>query len=262
MERQNELSFSAVISAAGRAPDGLARLMGTSEKCAALLDGEPICRAAINASLGAGAVQVAIACGPETRAAIGTLPANCIFAEPGAGPVESASNGYLALVDPQSVLLLPGDLPFVGADHVAHFIKQCPIGSGLWVAAGICGEPEVRARFPDMPGMKYLRLSGDRYAGGGIFAASPQGFANTVSLAARISKSRKSKAAMALRFGIGNMLRLLFGKVTLERAEELASELFGCNARIVTGCAPELIADVDTIEDWKFAESLNGRQIC
>ncbi len=261
MEHQNELAFSAVISAAGQASDDLALRIGTAEKCAARLRDEPICSASLGAALGAGASEVAVVCGSELRAALGPLPERCVFAEPGAGPVESAQNGCRALSDFELMVFLPGDLPFVEAGHVAGFVSRCPKNAGPWVAAGVCDKADVTARFAEIPGMKYTTLSRKKYAGGGIFAASPEGFVKAVGLATRFAQNRKSQFRMAWQFGIPNMLKLLAGRMSIDGAESAASKLFGCEARIITGCAPELIADVDTVEDWEFAKSFHRSQV-
>jgi CTP:molybdopterin cytidylyltransferase MocA len=262
MEHQDELgTFSAVITAAGQASNDLALRMGVGEKCAAHLAGEPICRAAIEAVLGAGASTVAVVCGPETRKALGILPERCIYAEPGGGPVESAQNGYRMIAGSPTTVFLPGDLPFVRADHVVNFVQRCPLGSKHWVAAAVCSALEVSTQFPGIPGMKYSKLSGTKYAAGGIFAASQEGFETAVELAARFSRDRKSMLRMSWQFGFVNMLKFLAGAMSLGAAEQAATRLFGCEARIVTGCAPEFIADVDTIEDWEFTKSIHRSQV-
>jgi len=261
MEYQDELKpFSAVITAAGQASNDLALRLGSYEKCAAKLGDKPICLASVQAALMAGASGLAVVCGPETRRALGPLPDRCIFAEPGEGPVESALNGRQALVAENTIVFLAGDLPFIEPDHVAGFVERCPTGQ-IWVAAGVCSDSDVVGRFPDIPGMKYSKLSGTKYAGGGIFAASQPGFEKVADLASKFSRDRKSQFRMACQFGIFNMLRFLTGTMPLNAAEVAATRLFGCESRIVTGCAPELIADVDTVDDWEFTLSVHGRQI-
>lgn len=257
MEHQNELGrFSAVISAAGQASEDLARRIGTVEKCAARLAGRPIVAAAVEAVLAAGASQVAVVCGEETRAALGDQY-GCLFAAPGTSPVRSAVNGVRELPEKGTLVFIPGDLPFIKPKHIAEFVEGCPKSQEPWVAAGVCSEPDIAARFPGIPGMKYSKLSGKRIAGGGIFAASPAGFEIAAELANDFSRDRKSALRMAWQFGVVSMLRFLIERISVKDAERAGSRLFGCAAHIIESCAPELIADIDEPADWDYALSID-----
>ncbi|MDQ2985677.1 MAG: nucleotidyltransferase family protein [Armatimonadota bacterium] len=256
MEHQDSIGpFSAIISAAGQAGEDLARVLGVDEKCAAMVGEQPLALAATIAALSAGASQVAIVCGPKTRAMLTPLPTRCVFAEPGTNPVESARAGARSLNPTGTILFLPGDLPFVGAEHVSEFLSELQkrIPDRPWVAAGISSRVDIERRFPNAPGMGYMKLDGVQYAGGGIFAASPEGFERTLSILSKIAGNRKSQMRMALRFGPMNVIRYFTGRMTTAGAEHAGQRLFGCDSFVIPNCAPETTIDVDNAEDWTFA---------
>lgn len=250
--------FSVVISAGGRAEQGLALALGVTEKCAALFAGEPMVAAPVRAALDAGAKQVVVVCGEETRNALGHIAEDVLFAQPGANPVDSAKRGAALVTGDCALVFLAGDLPLVQAAHLEDFTRRCPSESGAWVAAGVCDRDAIAGTLPGIPGLKYSRLSGRQYAGGGIFSASPAGFQAAVGLAETLSHGRKSQFTMARRFGLLNMARLFLGVLSMKSAEVAAAKVFGCAARIVPDCAPQLIADVDTVADWDFIQSFYG----
>jgi hypothetical protein len=149
-------------------------------------------------------------------------------------------------------LFLPGDLPLIRADHVLDFVHRLPASAAPWIAAGITSDKEVDSVFGTVPGIRYMKLNGMNFAGGGLFATSASGFEIALRLLSDFSGDRKSQFGMAKRFGLVNVLSYFFGIMTLQRAERAGSRLFGCEAHILTQCAPESIMDVDTAEDWEF----------
>lgn len=236
----------------------MARVLGVDEKCAAMLGDKPLVRSAVEAALGAGASQIAIVCGPKTRAALTELPAHCVFAEPGSNPVESARSGAAALRPSGTVLFLPGDLPFVEAAHVSRFLAavQARFTDRPWVAAGMSSRSDIERRFPNAPGMGYMKLDGVQHAGGGVFAASPEGFHRTLSILSGLAGDRKSQMRMAFRFGLPNVMRYFSGRMTAAAAEAAGERLFRCDSFVIANCAPETVIDVDTTDDWAFAKGM------
>jgi hypothetical protein len=227
-------------------------LLGTAEKCAALWQGKPLAAHVADAALHAGAERIAVVCGTETRSAIGETDARISFAESGPNPVESASNGVQVLGNAERIVFLPGDLPLLRGEHIRDFVDRFPTGAQPWVSAGIAAEPDIRARFPNLAGLRTMTLSRQKYCGGGLFAASSAGFKLAHSLASSMSGHRKSQLKMAVRFGPVRLFRYFIGAMSVNEAEVAAAKLFGCAAHIAVGCAPESIMDVDEPDDWSY----------
>lgn len=244
-------TFCAILTAAGQAGEGLAPLLGTNEKCAALFRGKPLAAIGLEAAAGANASEVVAVAGPEVRQ---LLDIPC--AERGANPVDSAKNGVALLQSDAPIVFLPADLPLIQPAHIRRFVGSLPKNGGEWVAAGLVSEAELRRDYPGAPGVSSFRLSGERYVGGGLFACSRPAFDRLSPILSQLADSRKSQFGMARRFGFGGMLRLFLGRLSIKEAEAAGERAFGCLTRVVPGFAPETVLDVDTPEDWRYLTSL------
>ena len=229
-------------------------MLSVQEKCAALFAGRPLVAAALNAALGAGAQSVAVVAGPEVRGSLGGLPDHCVFAEPGSNPVDSAKNGAAALGEAARIAFIPGDTPLIRADHLRDFMAQTP-DQGTWLATGITSRESIERSFGHVPGVRYVKLSGGQYVGGGLFAASQEGFHSALDLLTSLADNRKSQLGMARKFGFLDAIRYFTGRLSIEGAERAGSRVFGCEGRIIPGCAPETIMDVDNVEDWNYLKN-------
>jgi hypothetical protein len=249
MEHSNAVRpFSAIISAGGQAGEDLASLLGVREKCAAVYNGKALARFAVEAAVGAGATEVVLVCGDEVRVAVDDAP--CKFAPPGKNPVDSARNGLSELDSRGDIVFIPGDLPLIQSQHVLDFVAAIPPWPGEWLATGVCTRDSLEDLFGEVRGVGYLKVDGREYAAASLSAASRPGFESALALLTDIADDRKSQLRMALRFGLFDIARLYFGRMTTERAELAAKRLFGCPCKLITECAPELVMDVDTPEDW------------
>jgi CTP:molybdopterin cytidylyltransferase MocA len=256
MEHPNAVRpFSAIISAGGQAGEDLASLLGVSEKCAASFEGKPLAGWAVEAAFGAGAAEVVVVCGNEVRKALSGSP--CLLAEPGKNPVESAKNGLSQLSHARDIVFIPGDLPLIRAEHVLQFLQGVPANEGRWLAIALASREAVEARFGRTAAVGYLKLDGARFAAAGLSAASKEGFIAAVQTLSELSEDRKSQVKMAMRFGVGDILRFFLGRMTTERAEFAGRRIFGCTCSIVKGCAAELVMDVDTPDDWRALNPVN-----
>lgn len=254
MEHPNAVRrFSAIVSAGGQAGEDLASLLGVREKCAALFDGKALAAWAMEAALGAGAEEVVVVCGEEVREAL--AGARCLFATPGANPVESARNGLSQISGDHDIVFIPGDIPLIRAEHVVDFVRTLPSIEGKWLAIALASEEAINTRFGNTDAVGYLKLDGERQAAAGLSAANKDGFVSAIETLSKLAEDRKSQIKMALRFGAGDILRFFLGKMTTERAELAGKRIFGCRCAVVKGCAAELVMDVDTPEDWRALTS-------
>ncbi|MEV4570596.1 NTP transferase domain-containing protein [Nonomuraea sp. NPDC049419] len=114
-----DAGFDAVILAGGRA-----RRLGGADKPALTVGGRPLVEHVIAAVSGAGAIVVA---GPERRPVPGVVYVR--EEPPGSGPVPALA-AALPHVTSGWVMVLAGDLPFMGAGHVAALLRAAREAGG------------------------------------------------------------------------------------------------------------------------------------
>jgi GTP:adenosylcobinamide-phosphate guanylyltransferase len=236
----------AVITAGGRVTGEFASAIGTPVKALASIGGISLLERAIEAARDAGAQCVAVVGGDEVRNSGAEI--DRFIPE---GPT-GAQNVHLALsaFGDEPVLYLTSDLPFLGGEYVRDFLARVPHAClGMPLAAAELYE----RRFPGSPEHATV-IGGERIANGSVFFI-PAGAGSSIdTIAQKLFNARKDLIGMAVMLGPALLLKFALKRLTIADIERKAAALLGFSAFAVRDCAPELCFDVDTLEDFRYAQ--------
>ena len=164
----------------------------------------------------------------------------------------------LAHADPaRPALVCPSDLPMLTPKHVAEFLRCCRPDAKA--AVGLVRAGDYHAMFPDAPASQFVHLAD---AGpvtlGGLFLVHPGMIARQSVLLESIFGARKSQWRMAGLLGP----RLLWGwamhRLTLPMITTRAEKLLGGPVQVIPEVSPALAHDIDTLDDYTYANLRSG----
>ncbi len=250
-----------VITAGGRISGELAAAAGTTIKALVPMGGrlliERVLDALRSSERTSGKIRIV---GPEAEmtAALSVSAADdfatgtvSVMEEGRTGP-ENMLRGLSDLVDAGDrwALLCTCDLPFLTSEALCWLLDNAPEDADIIFP--IITKQEYEAAFPGSPGT-YVGIEGSQYTGGSVFLVRPSAITRNLPLIERVFEARKGVLSLARLGGLGLCWRLLLGVLTVEYVEARASQLTGCRCRAVRHAPPSLAADVDTMDDYRFA---------
>jgi hypothetical protein len=175
------------------------------------------------------------------------------FMEEGQTGPENMVRGLLDLTEAGVdgwALLCTCDLPFLTGEAICWLLDNAPEEADI--VFPIVTKDAYETAFPGSPGT-YAPIEGNQYTGGSVFLVRPSAIARNQALIERVFEARKGILSLARLGGFGLLWRLLLGALTIEYVEARASQLTGCRCRAVRHAPPPLAADIDTMEDYRFA---------
>jgi molybdopterin-guanine dinucleotide biosynthesis protein A len=197
--------------------------------------------------------------------ALPSLDAEMLFAVEGNDPVDNLLRGVerLGLPSEAQFLHCAVDLPVLTGSAVCEFLRAAPPDADVVVA----WTPE--SAFVQMfPGAPYTAL---QFAEGRFLTASASvmrvGFLESqLPLLHRLAAARKSAGKVALTLlrafhyhlattGMPLAARFFTGRLALARLPPIAQRLLGARLHLYLNAAPELAYDIDTDEDYRYAQA-------
>jgi GTP:adenosylcobinamide-phosphate guanylyltransferase len=169
--------------------------------------------------------------------------------------VENIANGVDAVgLEATSVLIVTGDLPLITSAAINDFCQQALAARADAVYPIIPRESSERA----FPGGKrtYVKLREGVFTGGNGMVLARDFVSRRRELIDRLFAARKNPFRLASMFGLGFILGLLTGRLTLPQLEARAGEIIQGRVAAVISSYPELGFDVD-----KLADLLLARQV-
>ncbi len=166
----------------------------------------------------------------------------------GSGSIVSNVITALEYLPPdKNVLIVTSDIPMLTAESVEDFIKRCgERDADLYYSI-------IDKKVNDMkyPGIRrtYARLWEGRFTGGNIFCFNPAVKEKCRDFFEEMLQYRKSPARMAGILGIGFLLRLALGILTIGAIQRKCESLLGVRAAVIISPYPEIGNDVDSISD-------------
>lgn len=166
--------------------------------------------------------------------------------------------GLLTAPDEQSpVLFVTSDIPWITSSIVEEFIQLAP--PEVDVVYPIIPRSVAESRFPGTK-RTYVRLKEGVYTGGNLFVARPTAIPRLKERAEVLLAHRKSPILLARDVGVGLLVRLLLGKLSIPQAENKVGGILGIQGRALVFPHAEAGVDVDKPEDLALAERELGRQ--
>jgi CTP:molybdopterin cytidylyltransferase MocA len=209
-------------------------------------------RYVIEALRGASLVNRTVLVAP--RSVLSSLPAE-VFGEErveGEGDLSAAiAAGLSRCPGAEEVLLVTADIPFVRSVEVDAYVRAA---QALGLDCAYCAVP-LEACLREFPGMKRttLRTPVGRFTGGNVVLLRTEAFPRMVEFVRQAYARRKNPVFLASLIGLPNVVRLLTGRLTLERVGAAASRAIGVRAGLVVSSHAALGTDIDRPEDLHLA---------
>jgi CTP:molybdopterin cytidylyltransferase MocA len=257
--------FSAVVLAADRtAADPVALAAEVPCKALAPVGGRPMLLRVLDALAEAEEVNRSILCGPSADICDGVPELRDRMASGAvrwlphqATPSTSALAALNSLPAEVPVLLTTADHALLSAPVIDYFCRQAR-ASGCDVVAGLASHALTVARYPGMRRTK-TRFRDGPYCGCNLYAFLTVESRAAADLWRRVEHQRKRPLKMIGELGWLTALRYVLGALSLNDALRLISKRMGIKAGAVILPYPEAAVDVDSVDDWRFAQAIASR---
>jgi molybdopterin-guanine dinucleotide biosynthesis protein A len=247
--------WAAIIAAGGSLEGELRDATGKTNKALVEFGGRCSGDIVIEACLEAGMSEVVVVADEVVKDSL-ALSNEVKFAEPGRNAIRSARSGA-SVVDPRRPLLfLAADLPLLSSHSVKEFIEYSSSIQGF--TAGLIRSEAFQNTYPGVPA-KYIRLREGRFVAASIYSATRDAFERALKTIEAANQSRKSQLKLAMRLGVGNMLRYGLGVATLAIAERAIEKALGAPIKLNAGAHPDIAMDFDNLEDLHYIRNFLNR---
>jgi len=168
-------------------------------------------------------------------------------------PSSSAYHVLQSLPESTLVLLTTADHALLNPQIVDHFCSSART-SGCDIVAGLASSELVGAAYPDMR-RTVTRLRDGGYCSCNLFAfLTPRAHA-AADFWRRVENQRKKPLRVISVIGWMAVFRYLLGRLTLTEGLNRLSQRLGFRVGTVLMPFPEAAVDVDTVDDWMFAQT-------
>ncbi|WP_119672851.1 NTP transferase domain-containing protein [Deinococcus sp. RM] len=158
----------------------------------------------------------------------------------------------LGLAPGERVLVVTADVPMLRPQEVRDVLDSAPTDAGLVY-------PVVRREVCEAayPGVKrtYARLKDGTFTGGNLFLLDPALIGQFLPRLREVLAARKAPLKLAGLIGWDVLLRLLTGRLSVQRLEEKVSGLLGVKARALITPHAAVGTDVDKDADLTLADA-------
>lgn len=166
---------------------------------------------------------------------------------------ENIQTGIDYFGDDGWVLLVMADIPLLTAEAVDDFTSRCQsVEADAYYSIVSMGD--VRDRFPDTK-RTTMRLTEGEFTGGNVFLIKKKTFPLLRVNGERAFARRKSPVRLLLMLGLGFVLRLFTGRLSVRELEAKASALLGAKVVAVQTPFVSIGVDVDKDSDLILAEA-------
>ena len=234
------------------------------ERWEALIDlaGKPLVRHSVEPLLKARTVRRVVVVGPkaELEQALAGLdvdvvpPVGDIFDNVLAGCRHLSAGG----ADPGLVLVAAADVPLLTPDIIDGLVRMC-LERGGDVFYPVASRETMEAGFPGTK-RTYGTLREGTFTGGNLFVVRAAVLERVAREAKALIEARKDAVKMALTLGVGFVLRLLLGRLSIAALERHVGRKFGFVARAVIVPWAEIGIDVDKPADLDLVRAHLGRR--
>ncbi len=239
---------NAVILAGGSPAEPLAAAAGVASKTLVPINGRPMVDFTLQALRDSGGIERLIYVGPAAE--LQPQP-DVMLKDQGSllGNLEAGMNA----AGSGRILVASGDNPFITSEAVVWLLQNAPDAALVYP---IVPKEAVEARWPGMR-RTYARLRDGTFTGGNLIIIDRDLFARALPMARKIIDLRKKPLALARLIGVGVLIKLLLGRLTIAEMEKRAERLFGVPMRALITPYPEVGVDVDSEEDFAWLEVKN-----
>jgi len=181
------------------------------------------------------------------------------FVEGGENAIESSAHAVDLLMTmgiSDKVLMVPTDVPFLTAEAINDFLKCCEASEADFYYP-ITNKEVNEQKYPGVV-RTYVRLKEGVFTGGNLFIMRSDMFPLCLDIGVKLFERRKKPLAMAKLFGLGLVLRYLFGCLSIQMAEKRFYEVTGIQGKGIISNYAEVGVDVDKPGDLRMAQKYLG----
>jgi GTP:adenosylcobinamide-phosphate guanylyltransferase len=235
------VSVTAVVLGGGRGDDAVATKFGVPVKALVPVHGEPMAAHTLRA-LRAGGVTRIVYVGPVTPPLEGLVDA----VVPARGEMlQNLQAGLGEIGDAKRVLVSTADIPLLSAKAVRDVLTRDP---GVGLVYPVVSMTSSERMFPGGKRTS-AKLKEGRFTGGNLFLLEPSLVGDFLPRLQFVLDNRKNVLRLAGMFGIGAILKLLFGTLEIAELERTVSRILGVPAHALISEYAEIGFDVDKPED-------------
>jgi GTP:adenosylcobinamide-phosphate guanylyltransferase len=241
------MTISAVVLGGGNASDPVARSAGVPVKSLIKIGGQPMAAHVLTA-LRAGGVGKIVYVGPTVPA----LEPLIDLQIPAQGKMLGNLQAGLAplLLEPR-VLIATADIPLLTPKAVQDILAR---DMGVGLVYPVVPKHAAEAQFPGGK-RTYARLREGTFTGGNLFLLEPRLVEEFLPRLEYILDNRKNVLRLAGMFGLGALVKLLLGQLTISELEQTVSRILGVPAKALISEYAEIGFDVDKPEDLMLVRS-------
>lgn len=242
--------INAVVLAGDSKKDAVQQ--GVANKALLPIHGRPMIRYVVEALRSAPSIGMIAVIGPESLLKAHLQGLVDIYLEGRDSLFDNLAAGMEPFAADKAVLVVTSDIPMIRGEMVEDLLARC------LEKDGDLGYPVVEkalndARFPGME-RTYVRLREGRFTGGNIVYVSPAAVKRCADFARKVIAYRKKPLKAARLLGIGFLIRLISGRLTIAQAEARFSRLLNISAHAIITPYPEVGNDVDKPSDVEMVQ--------
>jgi GTP:adenosylcobinamide-phosphate guanylyltransferase len=251
-----------VIPAGGSIPEAYAHAAGTPYRALAPLGPErrPVLQIVVDALRSSGTIRriVCVAAPPVTATINGVdhwLPA-------GERGTENILRGLSALADPEApAMVCTSDLPLLTPQDVHDFVSQCE--TDVDVTLGLVSASAYETAFRGAPPSQWVTLHDvGPVTMAGLFGIRPAILLRQEALLASVFESRKSQLRMIRLLGPRLIWQWATKTLTLQTLVTRGEKILGGRTQILRHVPPRLSFDIDTQDDYAYADTCLREKRC
>jgi hypothetical protein len=159
--------------------------------------------------------------------------------------LQNLQAGLEEIGDAKRVLVSTADIPLLSAEAVRDVLKRDP---GVGLVYPVVSMTASERMFPGGRRTS-AKLKEGRFTGGNLFLLEPKLVNDFLPRLQFVLDNRKNVLRLAGMFGIGAILKLLFGTLQIAELERTVSRILGVPARALISEYAEIGFDVDKPED-------------
>ena len=235
------MSVTAIVLGGGNASDAVALQFGVPVKALAMIAGQPMAAHVLRA-LRNGGVQRIVYVGPITPALEGLIDAHVTAR---GTMLENLQAGLEMIGDAGRVLVATADIPLLTSDAVRDVLTR-DRGAGL--VYPIINMLDSETMFPGGKRTS-AKLKEGRFTGGNLFMLEPRLVSDFLPRLEFVLNNRKNVIRLAGMFGLGTLVKLALGTLSIAELEANVSRILGVPAQALMTKHAEIGFDVDKPDD-------------
>lgn len=222
----------------------------SSSKALADINGKPMIEYVIDAFKSVEEISKIVVVGPK-KELFGILHDKVDeIIEGGGSIIDSIINGIQSVGEHDFVLIASADIPMITKEAIGDFIGKCK-KSGADFCYPIVDKKINDQKHPEIK-RTYIKTRQGNFTGGNILYINVNEFRKGKAIGQRLFEARKNPVKLASIMGVGAVLGLLTGNLSVSSLEKKFSNALGLRAKAIITEYTEIGNDVDKESDLAY----------